>query len=1034
MYVSLRGLLSTVHTPTVFQQGRCAAEPNRHELMAETSRAAIALMAEEPGRAPPAYEEEAGDVAREEEEEEENFEEGMRRNAADYEAHDVDQDNKLDFAEFCAMVRSREEGEHTDEELHQRFVELDEDGSGKVDMNEYIRWSLRDALSRSAARVIDLFRKWDEDDSGTISKREFRRAIRALGFDFFDTSEIDSVFDEFDTDGSGDIDYRELNKMLRQGSSVQLDASLQAGAAGEIKTASTNKHKLRKHRSKGRVLPTAVFLKKNSRMSVQQQLQGVLQQNAVRVIDIFREWDDDGDGLVSKKEFRNAIAALGYDAPREDVDAVFKAFDADGSGVIEYSELKAALGLEDEGSSAAAQSSSRQVRQATSGIKPAGRKVVATNRVANGGLLRQTPAMSGAGGQGNAYEVEADGVAREEEEEEENFEEGMRRNAADYEAHDVDQDNKLDFAEFCAMVRSREEGEHTDEELHQRFVELDEDGSGKVDMNEYIRWSLRDALSRSAARVIDLFRKWDEDDSGTISKREFRRAIRALGFDFFDTSEIDSVFDEFDTDGSGDIDYRELNKMLRQGSSVQLDASLQAGAAGEIKTASTNKHKLRKHRSKGRVLPTAVFLKKNSRMSVQQQLQGVLQQNAVRVIDIFREWDDDGDGLVSKKEFRNAIAALGYDAPREDVDAVFKAFDADGSGVIEYSELKAALGLEDEGSSAAAQSSSRQVRQATSGIKPAGRKVVATNRVANGGLLRQTPAMSGAGGQGNAYEVEADGVAREEPGGSGHGLLVDPEKGEAVEEEAAGAPTCQAAIGRRADRYGVNPDADVALLLEAAPLPLRVLGMPTGEMQQAHDEYDEPAEQSAFERQLRSQLDGLLVGGSEMQISEWDANVPPDEQELRVRRERVRQQAIEDERRITAAITVQTRVRTHLARNKYAELRPRREYRFCKTYSRVVGVGSRAKDGGGGDGGVPGGGSSAPSGPSAVYYVQSHEQLELVSVHGVGRLMLTAADPNGNVVIAGSCVFDSSCAASSRSRRLWVISSPTLLLTQRSVG
>ena len=114
--------------------------------------------------------------------------------------------------------------------------------------------------------------------------------------------------------------------------------------------------------------------------------------------------------------------------------------------------------------------------------------------------------------------VETDDVANEEAEE--TFDAGMRHAAQDYDAHDVDQDNKLDFGEFCAMVRDREEGDHTDEELNARFVELDEDGSGKVDMNEYIRWSLRDALSRSSERVIDLFRKWDEDDSGEISKVE----------------------------------------------------------------------------------------------------------------------------------------------------------------------------------------------------------------------------------------------------------------------------------------------------------------------------------------------------------------------------------------------------------------------------------------------------------------------------------------------------------------------------------
>ena len=35
---------------------------------------------------------------------------------------------------------------------------------------------------------------------------------------------------------------------------------------------------------------------------IQEQLRDILTDNAVRVIDLFRDWDDDGDGGVSKKE------------------------------------------------------------------------------------------------------------------------------------------------------------------------------------------------------------------------------------------------------------------------------------------------------------------------------------------------------------------------------------------------------------------------------------------------------------------------------------------------------------------------------------------------------------------------------------------------------------------------------------------------------------------------------------------------------------------------------------------------------------
>ena len=91
-------------------------------------------------------------------------------------------------------MRQREVGDFTDEELQERFTQLDADGSGKVDLHEYVRWSLREALTRSSTRVIDLFKQWDDDGSGEISKKEFRKAIKSMGFDFFaDDSEIDMV-------------------------------------------------------------------------------------------------------------------------------------------------------------------------------------------------------------------------------------------------------------------------------------------------------------------------------------------------------------------------------------------------------------------------------------------------------------------------------------------------------------------------------------------------------------------------------------------------------------------------------------------------------------------------------------------------------------------------------------------------------------------------------------------------------------------------------------------------------------------------
>ena len=173
---------------------------------------------------------------------------------------------------------------------------------------------------------------------------------------------------------------------------------------------------------------------------------------------------------------------------------------------------------------------------------------------------------SGCKGVAMATDVLPDDVANAEAEEA--FETGVRQNAMEFDAHDLDGDAKLDFQEYCKLVREREEGEHDEATLRARFDDLDGDGSGKVDMHEYIRFALRDALARSSTRVHEIFEAWDEDGSGRIDQSEFRKAVRALGFNARD-EDLDAVFLDFDVDGGGSIEYAELNKKLRQFSGIE---------------------------------------------------------------------------------------------------------------------------------------------------------------------------------------------------------------------------------------------------------------------------------------------------------------------------------------------------------------------------------------------------------------------------------------------------------------------------------
>ena len=67
---------------------------------------------------------------------------------------------------------------------------------------------------------------------------------------------------------------------------------------------------------------------------VKSQMKEVLQQ--------FREWDDDGNGLISFTEFEGAMASLGLKANAK-IKKLWQSLDADGSGDIAYEELLEAL-------------------------------------------------------------------------------------------------------------------------------------------------------------------------------------------------------------------------------------------------------------------------------------------------------------------------------------------------------------------------------------------------------------------------------------------------------------------------------------------------------------------------------------------------------------------------------------------------------------------------------------------------------------------------------------------------------------------
>ena len=104
-------------------------------------------------------------------------------------------------------------------------------------------------------------------------------------------AEVDALFDEWDPDGSGFLELKEIEKLLRRGSTIQLDDKLRAGAV-EVDTRKGTNIAIRKGTldRNNSVLLQGFDVDESSDKSVAEQLRDALSKAAMRVVDLFREW------------------------------------------------------------------------------------------------------------------------------------------------------------------------------------------------------------------------------------------------------------------------------------------------------------------------------------------------------------------------------------------------------------------------------------------------------------------------------------------------------------------------------------------------------------------------------------------------------------------------------------------------------------------------------------------------------------------------------------------------------------------------
>uniref|UniRef100_A0A7N4PRG9 Troponin C, slow skeletal and cardiac muscles n=1 Tax=Sarcophilus harrisii TaxID=9305 RepID=A0A7N4PRG9_SARHA len=98
----------------------------------------------------------------------------------------------------------------TPEELQEMIDEVDEDGSGTVDFDEFLVMMVRcmkdDSKGKSEEELSDLFRMFDKNGDGYIDLEELKTMLQATG-ETITEDDIEELMKDGDKNNDGRIDY-----------------------------------------------------------------------------------------------------------------------------------------------------------------------------------------------------------------------------------------------------------------------------------------------------------------------------------------------------------------------------------------------------------------------------------------------------------------------------------------------------------------------------------------------------------------------------------------------------------------------------------------------------------------------------------------------------------------------------------------------------------------------------------------------------------------------------------------------------------
>jgi Ca2+-binding EF-hand superfamily protein len=512
----------------------------------------------------------------------------------------------------------------SEDQIDAMFALMDLHNSGSIGMSEFavfvrdpfhdqVARKSRGAVKRSPGGVQDLeaeFTRCDRNRTGKVTGREFQRVLQKLGVDL-SSRDVRRIASRFDPKDDGRIKYKDFILFCDDGAVVDRDRDRDDDRGRDV------------DRLEDRASETVAKLKQLVRKATRK---------GVDLRESFEHFDTNRDGEIDEREFRNGLERLGFDLTRGEASEMMAMFGR--GGRIKYRDFIRAIDPAEE------EKLDEEVTELVS------RRLIREGR-RRGEMLSVFEAIDG---DGSGYVTQRE------------FVRGMEKLGLGLETRDV----KRVFAKF------------------------DRDRAGKVSYNEFVRavekhtgdrapthaddedelaMRVQKKLRRSDEDLDRLFRKFDENNSGRISEREFLRAMDKLRLDLTD-KEARKLMSRFDTDNSGSISYREFIRFAEGRGGVSSPRKAGRARPDDSDRSSRN-----------------LDAELDDDYELSAKVRKIIRRRDENLDRVFREFDRNGDGEVSEREFLRAMDKLRLDLTDKEARKLMSRFDTDNSGRISYREF-----------------------------------------------------------------------------------------------------------------------------------------------------------------------------------------------------------------------------------------------------------------------------------------------------------------------------------------------------------